>query len=142
MTFNSEATKETLDRRKNWVAVTGIGMICPLGVTTKECWENMLDGKSGIRRITRFDASECASQIAGEIPSKYFELEKNVLSPRFYEHSLGPSRLSMMVAKQAVEDAKIDLDKIDPRRAGVITGCGGSTFGARIKRFLIFQMRC
>jgi 3-oxoacyl-[acyl-carrier-protein] synthase II len=120
------------DRRKNWVAVTGIGMICPLGTTTKECWQNMLKGKSGIRRITRFDASECASQIAGEIPPEYFDLEKNVLSASFYEHSLLPSRLSMMVAKQAVEDAKIDLDKIDQTRAGVITGCGGSTFGDQV----------
>jgi 3-oxoacyl-[acyl-carrier-protein] synthase II len=117
------------DRRKNWVAVTGIGMINPLGATTKECWDNLVDGKSGISRITRFDASECASQIAGEIPPQYFELEKKVLSPKFYKQTLLPSRLTMMVAKQAVEDAKIDLDKIDPTRAGVITGCGGSTFG-------------
>ena len=120
------------DRRRNLAAVTGIGMICPLGATTKECWENMLDGKSGIRRITRFDASECDSQIAGEIPPQYFELEKKVLSSKFYKQTLLPSRLSMMAAKQAVEDAKIDLDKIDHRRAGVITGCGGSTFGDQV----------
>jgi 3-oxoacyl-[acyl-carrier-protein] synthase II len=120
---------KTDDRRKNWVAVTGIGMINPLGATTQKCWENMLEGKSGIARISRFDASECASQIAGEIPPQYFELEKNVLSPKFYKQTLLPSRLTMIAAKQAVEDAKIDLDKIDPTRAGVITGCGGSTFG-------------
>jgi len=115
--------------KKRLVAVTGIGMICPLGTTPNECWENMLKGKSGIRRITRFDAGTCESQIAGEIPDRYFEVEKTLLSPKFYENNILPSRLSMIVAKQALEDAKLEVNEIDVNRAGVITGCGGSNFG-------------
>lgn len=104
-------------------------MICPLGITVTECWENMVAGKSGIRKITRFDASECDSQIAGEIPDKYFELEQDLLPHGFYDTSMLPSRLSMVVAQQAIADAQLDLAAIDVARAGVITGCGGSSFG-------------
>ena len=43
-------------------------MINSLGITTPECWENMLQGKSGITRITRFDVSKCATKIGGELP--------------------------------------------------------------------------
>lgn len=115
--------------QKNFVAVTGIGMICPLGITTNECWENMLLGKSGIRRITRFDASECLTKIAGELPDKYFEMERNAFSRRVYKHSILPSRLSILSARQAIEDGKVELKEIDRNRVAVITGCGGSTFG-------------
>jgi 3-oxoacyl-[acyl-carrier-protein] synthase II len=111
------------------VALTGIGMICPLGVSTAECWENMVRGKSGIRKITRFDASECDCQIAGEIPDKYFKLEKDLLPAGFYETNILPSRLSMVVAQEAIADARLDLASIDAAKAGVITGCGGSSFG-------------
>ncbi|NOR54041.1 MAG: beta-ketoacyl-ACP synthase II [Candidatus Aminicenantes bacterium] len=107
-------------------------MICPLGITTGECWENMLAGKSGVRKITRFDAGECLTQIAGELPDKYFEMEKNLLPRRVYKRSILPSRLTIISAKQALEDAKIELDKIDRSRVGVVTGCGGSTFGDQI----------
>jgi len=114
------------------VAVTGIGIICPLGITITECWENMVKGKSGIRKITRFDASECESKIAGEIPAPYFENEKKILPRVFYESNILPSRLSMVVAKQAIEDAQLDVTTIDSARAGVITGCGGSSFGDQV----------
>lgn len=118
--------------KDNLVVVTGIGMICPLGITTGECWENMLAGKSGVRRITRFDASECLTQIGGELPDKYFEMEKNALSRRVYKRSILPTRLAIIGAKQALEDGEIELGMIDRDRVGVVTGCGGSTFGDQI----------
>jgi len=72
------------------VAVTGTGMICPLGISTSAVWKNMLQCKSGIGRITKFDASECATQIEGQLPEEYFELEKKKLpkdcSNRPYGH--------------------------------------------------------
>ncbi|NIN01547.1 MAG: beta-ketoacyl-ACP synthase II [candidate division Zixibacteria bacterium] len=120
----------TLQRdSRQFVAVTGIGMICPLGVTTDECWENMLQGKSGIRRITRFDPSNCLTRIGGELPDRYYQFEKTAFSPRVYKRSVLPSRLSILSARQAIEDGGIELDSIDRNRVAVITGCGGSTFG-------------
>ena len=50
-----------LDKHRS-VAVTGLGMVCPLGISASECWENMLQGKSGVKRITKFDAGGCVTQ--------------------------------------------------------------------------------
>ncbi len=52
---------------KRRVVVTGLGIISPVGNTIPEAWNNLLAGKSGIARITRFDATAFASQIAGEV---------------------------------------------------------------------------
>jgi 3-oxoacyl-[acyl-carrier-protein] synthase II len=117
---------------KRAVAVTGIGMICPVGLTTADCWESLLAGRSGIRGITRFDPSDCATRIAGELPDAYFQLEKETLPSRFFKRSILPTRLAFLVARQAVEDARLDVTQIDRRRAAVITGCGGSTFGDQL----------
>ena len=50
------------------VVITGLGAVTVLGSNVKLFWENLLAGKSGIRRITQFDASNLPCQIAGEIP--------------------------------------------------------------------------
>ena len=49
------------------VVVTGVGLICAVGNKTDEVWRNLLAGKSGVKRITRFDVSDLPVQIAGEI---------------------------------------------------------------------------
>jgi 3-oxoacyl-[acyl-carrier-protein] synthase II len=115
--------------KEKFVAVTGLGMICPLGITTSECWEKMVQGKSGIRRITRFDPSECLTQIGGELPESYYQLEKSVLPRRVYRRNILPGRLSILAAREAVADGALDREKIDSNKAAIITGSGGSTFG-------------
>ena len=52
---------------KRRVVVTGLGIVSPVGSTVSSAWEDIISGKSGITRITRFDASSFASQIAGEV---------------------------------------------------------------------------
>ena len=61
------------------MVVTGLGIISPVGNTVAEAWANALAGKSGVTRITRFDASRLASQIAGEV--KDFDVAQ-YLSPK------------------------------------------------------------
>ncbi len=119
-------------KKEQFVAVTGIGLVCPLGISANECWENMFQGKSGIRRITQFDASDCLTKIGGQLPDKYYEWEKPALSPSFFEQNLLPARLALLTAKQAIEDANILKENIDPLKTAVITGCGGSTFGDQV----------
>ena len=51
------------------VVVTGLGIVCPLGNSVEEAWKNALAGKSGVRKIQSFDASEYSCQIAGETVS-------------------------------------------------------------------------
>lgn len=119
----------TIGNKENFVAVTGIGMISPLGLTTSECWENMTLGKSGIRRITRFDASKCLTQIAGMIPDQYFKMEKDAFPQKVYKRSKLPSRLTLLSAQQAIEDGRIEFEEIERDRVAVVTGSGGSTSG-------------
>ena len=59
-----------MSRRR--VVVTGLGIVCPLGNSVQEAWDKALAGTSGITRITRFDPSRLASQIAGEV--KHFDV--------------------------------------------------------------------
>ncbi len=114
------------------VAVTGIGMVTPVGVSTDECWRNMVAGRSGIRRVKHFDVSGCMTRIGGELPDAYFALEKRLFADDQYGNYILPMRLSVYTARQAAADASILDDPYDPYRCAVITGCGGSTFGDRL----------
>jgi 3-oxoacyl-[acyl-carrier-protein] synthase II len=128
------------------VAVTGIGMICPLGIATPVVWENILQGKSGIGRITKFDASQCATQIGGQLPEEYFELEKKKTPKRLFKQTIRASRLIRLCSQEALTDSSIELDKIDAYRCGVIIGTSGSSVrgpddlgGPETKRFKIIR---
>ena len=109
------------------VAVTGIGMICPLGITASACWENMLRGKSGIRRITKFDPSDCVTQIGGQLPEEYFELEKKKTSKRLVKQTVRATRIIRLCAQEAFEDSGIELDGLVPYKCAVIIGTSGSS---------------
>ena len=56
------------------VVVTGVGLVTPLGTGTERNWEALVAGRSGVRGVTRFDASNLAVRIAGEVPD--FEPER------------------------------------------------------------------
>ena len=111
------------------VVITGIGVVSPLGSDLKSFWENLVNGKSGIRRITQFDASTIDCQIAGEVadfnPSLYFKNPKDVRrADRF-------SQFAMASAKLALEDSGLDLEKYPPnipvgRVATVTQGIGAA----------------
>jgi 3-oxoacyl-[acyl-carrier-protein] synthase II len=104
------------------VVITGIGVVSPLGSDLKSFWENLVNGKSGVRRITQFDASTIDCQIAGEVtdfnPSLYFKNPKDVRrADRF-------AQFAMASAKLALEDSGMDLEKVDRSRFGVLVGSG------------------
>jgi len=128
------------------VAVTGIGMICPLGISTSAVWGNMLRGKSGIGRITKFDAGECATQIGGQLPEEYFELEKKKTPKRLFKQTIRTSRIIRLCSQEALNDSSIKSDEIDAYRCGVIIGTSGSSVrgpddigGPETKRFKIIR---
>ena len=103
------------------VVITGIGVVNAIGNTKAEYWAALAIGKNGIGPLTYFDASEHRTQIAGEV--KGFEAEQ-------YMERRAASRLPLFIqyalaaAVMAREDADLDLDKIDPYRAGVQIGSG------------------
>lgn len=117
------------DRDRQGVAITGIGLICCLGADTPTCWRRLVEGRSGIDVIRRFDASKCATRIAGELPPEYYLAEKEAYSKKVLRQSTLSSRVTLMAAREAIADAAVDLRDMDLEKVAVITGCGGSTYG-------------
>jgi len=103
------------------VVVTGIGAVVPLGLNVDEYWKNLVAGKSGIDRITLFDASDLSCQIAGEVkgfdPLQYIDRKAARHMARF-------SQFAVAAAGMALDDAGLDLEKEQRDRIGMIIGNG------------------
>ena len=108
-----------MSRRR--VVVTGLGIVSPVGNAVPEAWENVLAGKSGITRITRFDPSRLASQIAGEV--KGFDIAQ-YLSPKEARRMDTFIHYGMAAGLQAWRDAGVTLSAETAERAGVNFGSG------------------
>jgi 3-oxoacyl-[acyl-carrier-protein] synthase II len=108
-----------LSRRR--VVVTGLGIVCPVGNSVKEAWANILAGKSGITRITRFDASPFASQVAGEV--KNFDVG-SVLSPKEARRVDVFMHYGIAAAVEAVKDSGLEANPKDAERVGINVGSG------------------
>ncbi len=106
---------------KRRVVITGLGMIAPVGNTPTECWTNLIAGKSGISRITKFDPSAFSAQIAGEV--KGFNVE-DYLSAKEARHMDTFIHFGIAAAMQAMADSGLDVSKHDPERIGVVIGSG------------------
>lgn len=104
------------------MVVTGLGIVSPVGSTISSAWENIIAGKSGITRITRFDASNFASQIAGEVKdfdiNQYLSIKEARRMDIFIHYGMAASI-------QAVKDAGIDdITHLNAERIGVNIGSG------------------
>jgi 3-oxoacyl-[acyl-carrier-protein] synthase II len=108
-----------LSRRR--VVVTGLGTVCPVGNSVKEAWSNILAGKSGITRITRFDPSPFASQIAGEV--KNFDVG-SVLTPKEARRVDIFIHYGIAAAVEAIKDAGLQANPADAEMVGVNVGSG------------------
>jgi len=110
-----------LKREPRRVAVTGVGLVSPLGVGTAENWHALLEGRSGIGPITRFDATGYPSRIAGEVrgfnPLDYLDKKDVKKSDTFIHYALAASRF-------ALEDAGLRIDADNANRVGVVIGSG------------------
>jgi 3-oxoacyl-[acyl-carrier-protein] synthase II len=110
-----------LNREPRRVAVTGVGLVSPLGVGTVENWNALLTGKSGIGPITRFDTAEYPCRIAGEVkgfdPLDYLDKKEVKKSDTFIHYALAASRF-------ALEDSGLKIDAENGDRVGVVIGSG------------------
>jgi 3-oxoacyl-[acyl-carrier-protein] synthase II len=103
------------------VVVTGLGIVCPIGNTVRQAWDNALAGKPGITRITRFDASRLSSQIAGEV--KDFDVAQ-YLSPKEARRMDTFIHYGMAAGLQAWRDAGVQVTPGNGERIGVNFGSG------------------
>jgi 3-oxoacyl-[acyl-carrier-protein] synthase II len=103
------------------VVVTGLGAVTPVGNSVEEFWAAITQGRSGIGPITKFDASGYPTRIAGEVKS--FDPLKWV--DRKEARRLDPYlQYAIACAAMAVEDAGLDVTKVDRTRFGVLVGSG------------------
>ncbi|MEO8631523.1 MAG: beta-ketoacyl synthase N-terminal-like domain-containing protein, partial [Betaproteobacteria bacterium] len=106
---------------KRRVVVTGLGAVCPVGNSAKQSWSNIVAGKSGIARITRFDPTPFAAQIAGEV--KGFDVG-TVLSAKEARRVDVFIHYGMAAAVEALGDAGISPKPENAERYGVNIGSG------------------
>ncbi len=103
------------------VVVTGIGCLSALGHDTEAFWDGLTKGRSGIARITRFDPTDFPSKVGAEVrdfdPGKFMDPKEAKRNDRYTQYAVAASRM-------AVNDAKLDVTKVDSERFGVIIGSG------------------
>jgi 3-oxoacyl-[acyl-carrier-protein] synthase II len=108
-----------MSRRR--VVVTGMGLVCPVGIGVEESWKALVEGRSGIAPVTHFDASTFPTRIAGEVkgfePERFMDRKDARRNDRFIQ-------LALAAADMAVKDAGLDFDREDPTRIGAIVGSG------------------
>ena len=106
---------------KRRVVVTGVGLVSPLGVGTRVTWEALLAGKSGIGPITKFDAAEYTTRIAGEVrdfdPTLYLDKKDVKKADAFIHYGVAASQF-------ALEDSGLEVTEENATRIGVIIGSG------------------
>lgn len=107
------------------VVVTGIGLVTPLGADVETVWRRLLNGESGVGRITLFDASNFATQIAAEV--KDWDISAIGENPEDWKLQNRHTKFAIGAGYQAMKDAGLlgdDGTNLDPERFGVYTGAG------------------
>ena len=108
------------------VVITGIGMVSPLGIGTLENWKSLVEGSSGIGRITRFDTKDYPTLIAGEIknfdPANYIPKKEIKKMDLFIHYAIAASDFAM-------QDSELKVDSSNANRIGVYIGSGIGGFG-------------
>ncbi|WP_129597294.1 beta-ketoacyl-ACP synthase II [Anaerophilus nitritogenes] len=103
------------------VVITGLGPITPIGIGKEEFFKGLREGKNGVGKITKFDTEKYTTQIAAEVknfePTDYIDKKEAKRMDKFTQYAVAASRL-------AIEDSKLDLEKIDKNRFGVVVGSG------------------
>lgn len=105
----------------NRVVITGLGAITPIGIGKNNFWDSLLEGKSGIGPITRFDAQNHDAKIAAEVkdfnPQDFIDKKEAKRMDRFAQFAVSATKL-------AIEDGNINLDSLNKERIGAIIGSG------------------
>ncbi|MDX2110788.1 MAG: beta-ketoacyl-ACP synthase II [Verrucomicrobiota bacterium] len=108
-------------KHKPTIVVTGMGVVTSLGTEVDTFWANLLAGNNGISKLTRFDTTDYPCRIGAEIkdfdPAKWMEPKEVRRNDRYTHYAYAAARI-------AVQDAALDVTKVDKTRFGVIVGSG------------------
>ncbi|MDE6720485.1 MAG: beta-ketoacyl-[acyl-carrier-protein] synthase II, partial [Treponemataceae bacterium] len=104
------------------VVVTGLGAVTPLGNSVDETWKNIKAGKSGIEKITLFDASEYKVQVAGEV--KNFDIADFGVDSKEGRKMARFTQFLVAASAQAIKDSGYDKEKLAGEKVGMMIGNG------------------
>lgn len=103
------------------VVITGMGALTPIGNSTPDFWQGLIEGKSGVREITHFDTSQYATKFAAQLddydPGKYLDHKEARRMDKFCQYAL-------VASDEALIDSKIDLESINKDNVAVLIGSG------------------
>lgn len=117
------------------VVITGMGVVTSVGIGLDNFWQGIKSGKNGISMIERVDVSEMPTKVGAEIkdfdPNNFMDRKEVKRTDRF-------SQFALAATKMAIEDSKIDLDKIEKERMGVIIGTGIGGIETTLAQYDVF----
>ena len=113
-------------RMEKRVVITGMGAMTPLGNNVRDTWSGLCEGRSGVRRITIFNAESFPTKIAGEV--KGVDLEKWPKTGEEFSFLGRNSLFALEAAQEAVQDAGLNLRRTEPERLGIYFGAGDGGF--------------
>ncbi len=103
------------------VVITGVGVVSPIGIGKDKFWESLLEGKSGVGLISRFDTSDYETKIGAEVkdfdPTDFIDKKEARRMDRFSQYAIAGTKL-------ALEDGQVDLNAIDLEKVGTVIGVG------------------
>jgi 3-oxoacyl-[acyl-carrier-protein] synthase II len=106
---------------KRRVVVTGLGIVSPVGIGLAQAWDNLVNGRSGVGPITKFDATPLSTRIAAEVkgfePAQWMPPKEVRRSDTFIHYGIAATRM-------ALDDAGLAIDESNAERTGVIVGSG------------------
>jgi len=106
----------------NKVVITGFNIISSLGLNADENWNNLVNGKSGVSRITLFDPSQLQTQIAAQVPDSFESLSQELIKKRQARQMTRVTRMAYICTKDLVNKENIDFESFDKSRCAVILG--------------------
>lgn len=102
------------------VVITGLGVVSAIGLGADAYWDALRAGRSGVRRVTRFDASPFPCQVAAEVPDFHPE---DFMDARAAARMGRHAQFSVAAARLAMQDGDLDLSRVDRARSGAVLGC-------------------
>ncbi len=106
----------------NRVLITGLNVISSLGLDLESNWNNLLMGKSGVKKITLFDPAGLQTQIAAQLPDNFEEYAEGKIKKRIARQMTRVSRMCFVCAQEAISKTGINPEKTDKSRIAVILG--------------------
>jgi 3-oxoacyl-[acyl-carrier-protein] synthase II len=122
-----------LEKRR--VVITGMGVIAPNGIGLENFWSSLSHGRSGIKKITRFNVSSYPVQIAGEVQD--FD-PSNYVNPKRARHMDRFAQFAVACSKMALGDSKLELTASNPDRIGIALGSSLGGFPLAEEHYAVF----